>query len=370
MSDKRAVGGERTVAYVGDRPSRTLRLQQRLWIALLMLGVGGVLTAYYVNLHDRSRAGSAGSARQPATGSEMKLPPFPEITLVRDAQARAMAAPASGAMSTDGLSPAPASAATGGPTVDLTAAPADPRAIGTPVPSGVASPVAIRSDGGQTAVPRTLATTNAEAMSADVAVPALPRAHRLDGLRWVLPKGAALDCTLETAIDSTIPGMTTCVLAEDVYGADGRLVLLERGTRLIGETRGELHAGQSRVVVVWNEARTPTGVEVPLQSPGTDPLGRAGVPGAIDRHSGERFGAAVLLSLIDGALAAVTGHQQGSTAIVYATPGSRDVATEVLRNTVNIPPTLRVAPGARVQVLVARDIDFHDVYRLVPHEPS
>ena len=36
----------------------------------------------------------------------------------------------------------------------------------------------------------------------------------------LLPKGAFLDCTLETAIDSTLPGMTTCVMATDAFGVD------------------------------------------------------------------------------------------------------------------------------------------------------
>ena len=31
-----------------------------------------------------------------------------------------------------------------------------------------------------------------------------------------------IDCTLETAIDSTLPGMTTCVTATDTFGVDGK----------------------------------------------------------------------------------------------------------------------------------------------------
>jgi hypothetical protein len=59
--------------------------------------------------------------------------------------------------------------------------------------------------------------------------------------RLLLPKGAFLDCTLETAIDSSLPGMTTCITATDTFGADGSVVLLERGTKLVGETRGDCH---------------------------------------------------------------------------------------------------------------------------------
>ncbi|RYF54809.1 MAG: TrbI/VirB10 family protein, partial [Comamonadaceae bacterium] len=92
-------------------------------------------------------------------------------------------------------------------------------------------------------------------------------AMKLPTLRMLLPKGAFIDCTLETAIDSTYPGMTTCIGATDIYGADGKVVLLERGTKYVGEQRGSPQLGQGRIFVVWNEARTPTGVVVQLASP-------------------------------------------------------------------------------------------------------
>ena len=114
--------------------------------------------------------------------------------------------------------------------------------------------------------------------------------------RFLLPRGAFIDCTLETAIDSTLPGMTTCVTATDVWSADGAVVLLERGTKLVGETRGGMSQGSRRLFVLWNEARTPTGVVVPLASPGTDALGRSGVTGAVDTQFAARFGAAILIS--------------------------------------------------------------------------
>ena len=136
--------------------------------------------------------------------------------------------------------------------------------------------------------------------------------------RLLLPKGAFLDCTLETAIDSTLPGMTTCVLATDTFGADGSAVLLERGTKLVGETRGQVRQGSARMFVLWTEARTPTGVVVPLASPGTDELGRSGLPGSVNRHFFERFGAAILISVIDGAVqAAVQSQREAATRSIF-----------------------------------------------------
>jgi type IV secretion system protein VirB10 len=190
------------------------------------------------------------------------------------------------------------------------------------------------------------------------------RARVLPAQRLLLPKGAFIDCTLETAIDSTLPGMTTCVTATDTFGVDGSTVLIERGSKLVGETRGEVAQGRSRIFVLWTEARTPTGVIVPLASPGTDELGRSGLSGDVNRHFFQRFGAAILISVINGAMqAAVTSGNSGGS-VIYNPSGSQDVLTEVLKSTVNIPPTVTKNQGDRIQILVARDLDFRSVYEL------
>jgi len=183
--------------------------------------------------------------------------------------------------------------------------------------------------------------------------------------RFLLAKGAFIDCTLETAIDSSLPGMTTCVTATDVWSTDGSLVLLERGTKLVGETRGEVRHGQERLFVLWSEARTPAGVIVELASPGTDALGRSGVTGEVDTRFRERFGAAILISLINaGTAALVAAQSDGGSSVVIAPQGASDVAAEALRQTGNVSPTIRVPQGGRMQVLVARDVSFAAVYAL------
>lgn len=188
----------------------------------------------------------------------------------------------------------------------------------------------------------------------------------LPARRFLLSKGAFIDCTLETAIDSTLPGVTTCITATDTYSTDGSVVLLERGTKLVGETRGQVGQGAARIFVLWTEARTPTGVVVPLASPGTDELGRSGLPAHVDRHFWDRFGAAILLSIVNGAVQAgiqAASHNNGSSVIVNPS-ATTDVMTEVLHSTVAIPPTLTKQQGDRIQVLVARDVDFRSVYEL------
>jgi len=234
--------------------------------------------------------------------------------------------------------------ATGGPAEEPTAALRSGRA---PAPDPT---VALRGDALETLLrPSVLSAT---------------RAQLLPTQRLLLPKGAFIDCTLETAMDSTLPGMTTCITATDTFGADGSVVLLERGTKLIGETRGEVRQGEARVFVVWTEARTPSGVVVQLDSPGTDALGRSGLEGKVNRHFWQRFGAAALVSTIGGVVQSQVQSSSRSGTVVLDPTASEDVLTEILRSTVGIPPTIRVRNGARIQVLVARDVDFGPVYEL------
>ena len=184
--------------------------------------------------------------------------------------------------------------------------------------------------------------------------------------RLLLPKGAFIDCTLETAIDSTLPGMTTCVTATDTFSADGTVVLLPRGTELVGETRGQVQQGSSRIFVLWTQARTPSGVVIPLDSPGTDALGRSGLAGKVNRHFWQRFGAAILVSVINGAVEYAVQSQNQGGAVIYDPGATQEVMTEALKGTIDIPPTVTVANGSRIQVLVARDVDFRSVYALRP----
>ena len=184
--------------------------------------------------------------------------------------------------------------------------------------------------------------------------------------RLLLPKGAFIDCTLETAIDSTLPGMTTCITATDTFGADGTVVLLPRGTDLVGETRGQVQQGSSRIFVLWTQARTPGGVVIPLDSPGTDALGRSGLTGTVNRHFWARFGAAILISVINGGIQYGVQSQNQGGALVYEPDTTEGVMTEALKSTVDIPPTVTVPNGARIQILVARNIDFRSVYALKP----
>lgn len=182
---------------------------------------------------------------------------------------------------------------------------------------------------------------------------------------YLLTTGTVIPCILQTAMDSTLPGFVTCVVPQDVLGKTG-LTLLDRGTRVVGEFRGGVRQGVERMFVVWTRAETPQGVVIALDSPGTDPLGRSGLDGEVDRHFWQRFGGALLLSFVDGAIQAgvAAASKEGTTTI--NTGQTQSVIAESLRGSIDLPPTLRKNQGEPVSVFVARDLDFSTVYRLQP----
>ena len=188
------------------------------------------------------------------------------------------------------------------------------------------------------------------------------RAGRLPDRRFLITAGTTVPCVLQTAMDSATPGYVSCVIPRNVYSDDGSVVLMERGARVLGEYRAGLQRGRGRLFVLWTRAVTPEGVAVALASPAADALGRAGFDGRIDSHFWERFGGALVLSIVDGA--AYTAVDAGTDRSVVRAPS--EAASVALQDSVGIPPTLRKDQGSEVSIFVAQDLDFASVYRLRP----
>lgn len=189
--------------------------------------------------------------------------------------------------------------------------------------------------------------------AANEAVPVVS-AKRIE-LHNRIAQGKTLAATLETAISSDLPGKLRAVVSRDIWSEDGSQRLILRGSRLIGDYRAGLARGQTRVLVIWTRLLQPDGTDIALGSPGTDDLGRAGLSGRVDRHFAERFGAALLLSIIGSATVIA---QDGNGIIVDTSRSAAGVAGDSLQDSVDIPPTITVAQGAPVQVLVSRDLVF------------
>lgn len=191
------------------------------------------------------------------------------------------------------------------------------------------------------------------------------RASFLGDRNYIMAQGSFIDCTLETKLVSTVPGMTSCVISKNLYSDNGKILLVERGAKASGQYASTVTQGQKRIFVLWERIKTPNGVIINLASPGTDSLGGSGLPGHVDNHFWERFGGALMFSLVDDlAQAAVNSTNNADNSISFGgtAESSGDVATEIIKNTINIKPTLYKNQGERINIFVARDLDFSGVY--------
>lgn len=196
------------------------------------------------------------------------------------------------------------------------------------------------------------------------------QASRLSKRSMLLATGSTIECALQTHLDSTLPGLTSCVVTHDVYSDDGRVILIERGSLVTGEYRSSVGQGQNRIFVVWTRLKTPLGIVINLDSPATDPLGGSGIPADVNEHWFDRIGAAFLLSFIqDGiALEETSSQRAGAGNQTVVLPNTNEtgnrMADRVLDHTIELPTTLSKNQGARINIFVARDLYFDAVYEL------
>lgn len=202
------------------------------------------------------------------------------------------------------------------------------------------------------------------------------KARQIERIDAMIPEGTLIPGILETAINSDLPGQIRAITSQDVYSFDGRRVLIPTGTRLIGEYQSEVTRGQKRIFVIWTRLLRNDGVSVRLNSIGADSLGRSGLSGHVDNKWRERFGSAIMLSVVGAGASFLTGYgsdqafgdddsdaQRGEElARETIAETFSDMANQVLGENLRIPPTISVSQGERVFVYVRQDLDFGAMY--------
>ncbi len=173
--------------------------------------------------------------------------------------------------------------------------------------------------------------------------------------KTTVTQGTLIPAVLETAIDTDVPGYVRAVVSVDVRSFDGTRVLVPRSSRLIGQYKSGLQAGQKRAYVIWTRLIRPDGVSVNIGSPAVGFSGETGLAGKVNTHFFERFGSAMLLSVVGG-LSAIGGN----AGVIVGGSGQSAAAAAVGQNG-QIGPTVRVRQGEPIRVFTARDLDFSKV---------
>lgn len=370
------IDGERDAAVT----DRSLRLQNKatnlVIVASVVTVAGLALWRYYAAVYDRHT-----EATEPArevVAAAPSLPPLkpPTFADAKQEQALPPLAPSTGQATATAGPAAVTSTAPAGPPALTPAQQRMKRMLESPLVFKVAETQAAMAVGMDTGGPPTVSGANAPAGDdrpsrvGQQARAGGARAYMLADPSMMITQGTKIPCNVVEALDTTLPGLVTCMQTEDVRSADGRVVLLERGTKWVGQQANGVAQGQRRVGIVWSRGETPNHVLVDVDSGGADWLGQPGIAGEVDSHFWDRFGAAILLSVISDAGPYLTALRQdgGSNNTTIAFPnitgGAQQVMSDVLKSTMNIQPTLTAPQASQVVIHVARDLDFRDVYAL------
>ncbi|MCO6385268.1 TrbI/VirB10 family protein [Oceanicola sp. 502str15] len=174
-------------------------------------------------------------------------------------------------------------------------------------------------------------------------------------------QGTMIQAVMETALDSSLPGQTRAVISEDVFSHDGTRLLIPRGARLIGRYRAGAEIGARRVTIAWDRILLPSNQAITISAFGGDSLGRSGVTGRVDTRFAKRFGSAALISILSAAPRMAAGQvgDENAASVLEDIGGDLSDATDsVIGDYLSLGPVIRVDPGARVTVMVDRDLEI------------
>ena len=193
---------------------------------------------------------------------------------------------------------------------------------------------------------------------------------------FTLRAGTVIPGVLITAVTSELPGEILAQVSRDVYDSESqRILLIPRGSRLLGTYDNQVAAGQGRLLVAWTRLTLPNGRSTTLPGlPLKDRQGQTGARDRVDNHWRQVFGNALLLSAIG---AGVQLSQPAQTSVLAAPSAAQvasgalgqelsTVALEILRRGMDVAPTITIRAGQPFTVFLNGDLVFDGPYASPP----
>lgn len=182
---------------------------------------------------------------------------------------------------------------------------------------------------------------------------------------YEIKTGTLIPSVLITAINSDLPGPIKAQVSENVFDtATGNHLLIPQGSTLIGVYSSRVAYGQNRVLIAFNRIVFPDGATLNIGGMnGVDQSGAAGFTDQVNNHYLRIFGSALLLGGITGGIAAnddthryqtIQTPKQAMISSIINELGQ--VAKEMIRQNMNIAPTLEIRSGYRFNVFATKDM--------------
>jgi type IV secretory pathway VirB10-like protein len=188
---------------------------------------------------------------------------------------------------------------------------------------------------------------------------------------FVITPGTLIPATLETGVNSQLPGPITAIVNSNVYSHDLKYVLIPAGSTLIGQYSSAIGATQTRVLLAFTLIIYPNGKE--LQLPGFEGVshrGYAGMQDIVDTHFWSMAKSVGLLTLIEFGITQAAG---GGAYNMYPTPAQSfasslssnlgNMSTQILSHQMNLAPTLEIRPGFTFNIVVTKNMLFKKPYQ-------
>lgn len=199
--------------------------------------------------------------------------------------------------------------------------------------------------------------------------------------KHVLTQGKVIPAVLMRNLNSDLPGEVVAQTSVDVYDSfDGVTLLIPKGSTLVGRYSNEVAMGQSRLLFAFQRLIMPSGYtfDLPAAS-GMDSSGASGVTGDVNNHFFRMFGSSLLVALLADRVernappanqsqgsAGIPGLVSPSAATAARSAGGQvllDVSRTILDRNRNIPPTITIEAGTRLNVQVAADMEFPTAFK-------
>lgn len=195
--------------------------------------------------------------------------------------------------------------------------------------------------------------------------PTLPPSSRL------ITQGSQIRAVLLSRIDTRNPGNVIAQVTADVYDSlRAELLLIPRGSRLIGTYATSITPGNERLALAFNRVMLPDGRAIDLggmQATGND--GITGVEGDFHGNFLRAVGPAILTALVGSALDEATRPDAGESTVSSGLGGTNQAPTvaqqvvpqitqAVLERYRGAEPYVTAEPGQPIKVLVTADLEI------------
>jgi type IV secretion system protein VirB10 len=173
-----------------------------------------------------------------------------------------------------------------------------------------------------------------------------------------------IPAVLLDGINSQLAGIVRAQVTQDVFGADDRYKLVEKGDILVGNYKPLEKAGDTRLNVVFNRLiRQADGAHFYYEKGfgfAADKMGRTGLIGDVDNRNWEKYGAAVISAAI-GAVAGAgmkAGNDSSGMTGTFSEKVSEQfgvVTAKILEQSATMAPIVTIAQGEELLVQLTSD---------------